>query len=291
MYLRKGNLKFTVTQNNLEKNILVDELAKSIDDRRGGDYFGYQNNDLVGHDLREFLPEDVREILDDNIEYSLEGNDLKTVVEKIINFKIFNAEKAPIDMNAYVERSLSTPEKLSFSMVLERKIFLQDKIKTILANISSHQQIRHDVTGLINTSAFHEALNELLDFLYDARVEAVFCIISIEGFSNIRMQEGKERSDEILAGIGKVLTATLRTRDIVGYLGFGKFAVLMARTFEDEVIYPIKRIESGFKKEGVLNSKISYNVRYQKVDMEHEVKDIIELVQEKKIDYTMSIGR
>ena len=65
----------------------------------------------------------------------------------------------------------------------------------------------------------------------------------------------------------------------------------MVRTFEDEVIYPIKRIESNFKKEGVLNSKISYNIRFQKIDMNTDAKDSIELVRDKKIDYSMTAIR
>jgi diguanylate cyclase (GGDEF)-like protein len=291
MYLRKGNLRFSVTQDNIEKKLLVDDLVKSIDDRRGGDYFGYQPQELLGHDLREFLPEDVSDILNDNIEFSLEGNDLKTVLEKIINFQILNHDKHIVDMNAYIERSISTPEKLSFSVVLERKIFLQEKIKSILASISEYQQIIHDLSGLINTSAYYEVLNELMDFLYDTNVEAVLCVISIEGFPVIRMHEGKEAADDVISKVGKVLSSTLRTRDISGYIGFGKFAILMVRTFEDEVIYPIKRIESNFRKEGVLNSKISYNVRFQKIEMNMDAKDAIEMVRDKKIDYTMSAIR
>ena len=288
MYLRKGNLKFTVTQDNIEKKLLVDELVKAVDDRRGGDYFGYQPEELVGHDLREFLPEEISEILDDNIEFSLEGNDFKTVMEKIINFRVLTAQKSEMDMNAYVERSISTPEKLLFSVILERKIFLQEKIKEVIASISKNQQVAHDLSGLINTAAYYEIMNELMDFLYETRVEAVFCIISLEGFSAIRMNDGKEKADEVITKIGRVLSSTLRTRDIVGYLGFGKFGILMVRTFEDEVVYPIKRIESNFRKEGILNSKITYNVRYQKIDLETDAKDVIELVKDKPIDYSMS---
>lgn len=290
MYLRKGNLKLTITQDNIERSLLVNNLEKVIDDRRDGDYFGYQSTDLIGKDFRNVLTPEVSEILNDNIEYSLEGNDLKTVVEKIINFKILNSAKNEIDMNAYIERSISTPEKLSFSVTLERKIFLQEKIKSILASISELQQVIHDVTGLTNSSAYYEVMNEVMDFLYEARVEGVLCIISVEGFPMIRMHDGKEKIDEILAGVGKVLTSTLRTRDITGYLGFGKFAIFMVRTFEDEVVYPIKRIESNLKKAGILNSKVSFNVRYQKADMEMDVKDLIDAIKDKPVDYTMVVS-
>ncbi len=291
MYLRKGNLKFTVTQNNAERRLLVDDLVKVIDERRDGDYFGYQPTDLVGHDFRELLPEEVSEILNDNIEFNLEGNDLKTVLEKIISFKVLTSARKEIDMNAYIERSISTSDKLSFSVILERKIFLQEKIKSVLASIALYQQVTHDLTGLINPEAFYDVLDELMDFLYETRVEAVLCIISIEGFSMMETHDGKEKMDDVISRVGKVMGATLRTKDIIGYLGGGKFAVLMVRTFEDEVIYPLKRLETNFIKEGILTPKITYNVRYQTVDMENKAKDMVEIVKDKQIDHSINPTR
>ena len=288
MYLRKGNLKFTVTQDNIEKKLIIDDLVKIIDDRRGGDYFGFGQNDLLGQDIRKILPFEISEILDDNIEYNLEGNDLKTVMEKIINFKILDSTKKELNMNAYVDRALSTPEKLAFSIILERKIFLAEKIKSILAGIAEFQQVTHDATGLLNASAYFEVLNEVMDFLYDAKVEAVMCVISVEGFPMIRMNEGKEKVNEVLEKIGRTIRANFRGRDIMGYLGFGKFGIFMVRTFEDEVVYPLRRLESSLRKEGILTSKITYNARYQKVDMEMSVNDLVDQVKAKSVDYTLA---
>jgi len=288
MYLRKGNLKFTVTQDNAEKKLLIEELLNIIDERRGGDYFGFSQSELVGQDIRKILPIDVSEILDDNIEYSLEGNDLKTVLEKIIDFRIFDSAKKELSMNAYIERAVSTQEKLSFSLILERKIFLQEKIKSILASISEFQQVSHDATGLLNASAYYEVLNEVMDFLYETKVEAVMCIISVEGFPMLRMNEGKAKVDEVLGKVGAIMRTNFRSKDILGYLGFGKFAIFMVRTFEDEVVYPLRRLESTLRKQGVLTSRITYNARYQKVDLETSVTDMIEEVKQKQVDYTLS---
>ncbi len=291
MYLRKGNLKFTVTQDNIEKKLIIDELVKVIDERRGGDYFGFSQNELVGQDIRKILPFEVSEILDDNIEYSPEGNDLKTVLEKIISFKILDSGKKELNMNAHVERALSTPEKLSFSIILERKIFLQEKIKSILGGISEFQKVNHDITDLLNTAAYYEVLNEVMDFLYDTKVEAVMCVISIEGFPMLRMNEGKERVDEVLKKAGKAMKTTFRGKDILGYLGFGKFGVFMVRTFEDEVVYPLRRLESNLRKEGILTSRITYNARFQKVDLEMSVNDLIDQVKSKAVDQTIAQTR
>ncbi len=288
MYLRKGNLKFTVTQDNIGKTLIIDELIKSVDERRGGDYFGYQEGQLVGQDLRGLLPEEVAEILDDNIEYNLEGNDLKTVVEKIINFRVRDPQKKEIDMSAHVERYISTPEKLSFQLVLERKIFLKEKIKEIADKIAKHKQVMHDLTGLIDEEPYEQLLDELMDFLYESRVEAIMCVISVEGFPMIRMNDGREKVDELIQKIGAVFRSTFRGKDIIGYLGHGKFGIFMVRTFEDEVIYPLRRLESNLRREGLINPKITFNARFMPVDMETEAKNLIESVKNKSTDYTMT---
>jgi diguanylate cyclase (GGDEF)-like protein len=286
MYLRKGNLKFVVTQDNANRKIVINDLVKVIDDRREGDYFGLSSEQLQGKDFREVLPEELSEIINENIEYNIEGNDLKNVVDKIIHFKLFDKDKNLIDMNAHVERDVSTSgNSLKFSVILERKIFLRDKVKSILAALSEYQQVNHPITGVINTAAFYEVTEELLDFLHETNVEAVMCIISIEGFPLIRMSEGKEKSDEMLAKVGAVMKSNFRSKDVVGYLGFGRFAILMVRTFEDEVSYPLKRLESNLRKDNILNSKITYNARYQKVDLKMDSKAIIESIKNKKVDY------
>lgn len=286
MYLRKGNLKFVVTQDNPNRKIVINDLVKVIDDRREGDYFGLNSDQLQGKDFREVLPSELTEIINENIEYNLEGNDLKNVLDKIIHFKLFDKDKNLIDMNVHVERDVSVSgDSLKFSVVLERKIFLRDRVKSILAGLSENQQVNHPITGVINTAAFYEVNEELLDFLHETNVEAVMCIISIEGFPLIRMSEGKEKSDEMLAKVGAVMKSNFRSKDVVGYLGFGRFAVLMVRTFEDEVSYPLKRLESSLRKDNILNSKITYNARYQKVDLKMDSKAIIESIKNKKVDY------
>jgi diguanylate cyclase (GGDEF)-like protein len=287
MYLRKGNLKFIVTQDNANRKLVINDLIKIIDERREGDYFGVNSNQLQGKNFSEVLPSELNEIIDENIEYNIEGNDLKNVIDKIIHFKVLDKDKKPIDMNAHVERDVSVSgDSLKFSVILERKIFLRDKVKSILASLSEYQQVEHPVTGVINTAAFYEITEELLDYMHETNLEAVMCIISIEGFPLIRMSEGKEKSNEILSQIGLVMKSNFRSKDVVGYLGFGRFAVLMVRTFEDEVSYPLKRLESNLRKQGVLNSKITYNARFQKVDLTLDSKAIIDSIKNKKVDYT-----
>jgi len=212
MYLRKGNLRFDVKQNNADKSLLISEFKHTVDKRDDGDYFGFSNVDLQGKDIRTLLPVDIDEILDENIEYESDGNDFKAVVEKIINFKILNKAKVPLDMNAHVERDISDYENLKV---------------------------------------------------------------------------GRARMDEILRKTAYAIKTTFRLRDIPSYMGVGHFAVTMVKTYPDEVVHPLKRLQSSLRKEGILTSSISINARFKEIDLGLEVDEVISKIKTKSIDVTL----
>lgn len=291
MYLRKGNLRFAVTQDNLNQSIVIDEFVQSIDERSGGDFFGYSNVDLKGVELKSILPEEISEIMDDNIEYTVEGNDFKSVIEKIIRFKIKNNKKEVLDMNAFVERAPSEEnDNLSFNMVLEKKIHLKEKIKAILSGISEVQRVEHPKAKLMNSDAYAEVLDEIFDFLYEARIPAVMLILSIDGYPSFRRRLGRNKVDKMLKEISHTLKTTFRTRDIMAYLGVGHFALTLVKTYPEEVVHPLKRLEQNLKKAGVLDSKSSINARYKSIDLGLSVADVMGQVKSKEIDYSMNLN-
>lgn len=289
MYLRKGNLKLNVTQDNIKNSIIINELQKSVDKRDEGDFFGYSNIDLKGRELKSILPEDINEILDDNIEYNPSGNDLKSVLEKIIRFKVKNKKGDDFDMNAYVERAMAEGDNLSFDITLEKKIHLKEKIKSILSGIHEVQMVEHPKAKLMNAEAYSQVLDEVFDFLYETKISAVMLIMSIDGYPMLRRNLGHKKIEEILQKISYTLKTTLRNRDISAYLGVGHFAVTMVKTYPDEVIFPLKRLEQNLRREGVLNSKISMNARYKLIDLGLSVQDAINQVKTKDIDYRLDV--
>jgi diguanylate cyclase (GGDEF)-like protein len=289
MYLRKGNIQFYIKQNNQEKTFIIDGFKKAVDDRREGDYFGYEEPEVKGNDFRKLLPSEITDIIEDNVEFSHEGCDLKEVLDKVINFKIVSQKNQLVEMNIYTERQISDMDNFNFQVTLEPKIHLREKVKSIIDTISTVQDVYHKQTGLINSQCFPEILDEIMDFLFDVKLEGVMLIVTLEGFPNFRRENGKEKADEILEKIGVIMRSNFRARDIVGYLGLGKFAVVLIKTFEDETIYPIKRLESNLKKNGLLTSKLSYNARFKQIDLETTATDAIELIKNKELDYTISI--
>ncbi|MDX1949610.1 MAG: diguanylate cyclase [Rickettsiales bacterium] len=288
MYLRKGNLKFVIEQNNPEKSLKISQFRKSVDDRRGGDYFGYDEDAIVGKDFRILLPEDIKEIFDENLDFAFDGNDLKDIVSHIITFKIKNAGGEVIDMNAFAERDISTEEKQQFNLILEKKYFLRDKVKSILQELSHTKNAIDEHTKLINHDVFVHTLDEIMDYLYEIKVESVLLILSVEGFSNIRKSDGKDKSDEIISKIAEVISSNFRARDVVSYLGLGKFAVAMLRTFDDEVVYPLKRLESNLKLADIFKYDISINARFERIDVGLKAADMIDLVKASQVKLTIN---
>lgn len=289
MYLRKGNLKFTVTQDNISQGIIIDDFVQSVDKRDEGDFFGYKGAELEGKSLFGILPEDICEILNDNIEYTVEGNDFKSVVEKIIRFKVLSKDKQSFDMNAHVEMREADNDRMVFEMVLEKRIHLKEKINNILSGINAVQRVEHPKAKLMSSDVYCQVLDEVFDFLYDAKIPAVMLVLSVDGYPMLRRSLGRKGSDEVLKKISYVIKSTLRTRDIVSYLGVGHFAVTMIKTYPDEVVYPLKRLLSNLKREGVISSKVSVNVRYKAVDLELDVAEVIEQVKMKDIDDSFKV--
>ncbi len=288
MYLRKGNLKFVITQDNSAKTLHINDFKKAVDERREGDYFGYDEEVLIGRDFRTLLPEDVREIINDNLEFEFEAQDMKDILNHVINFKILTAASQSLDMNVHIEREISTSDKQNFEIVLERKYHLRDKIKSILAGISEVQNAYQEGMNILNLESFEMVLDDVMDYLYEMKLESILMVISVEGFPLIRRNEGKEKTDDIVHDIAGVIKNTFRSRDVPAYIGMGKFAVVMLRTFEDEVLYPIKRLESNLKMADVLRSKMSFNIRYEKLDLRMKARDMLELVRAAQVKYTIN---
>lgn len=288
MYLRKGNLKFVVTQDNKAKTLHINQFKKAVDERRDGDYFGYDEEAIIGRDLRTLVPSDIKEIIDDNLEFDFEAQDLKDILNHVINFKILTAASQPLDMNLHIERDISTEERQNFELVLERKYHLRDKIKAILAGISEVQNAYQEGMGILNHDTFERVLDEIMDYLYEIKLESVLMIVSVEGFPLIRRNEGKEKTDGIINDIAGVVKNTFRSRDVPSYIGMGKFAIVMLRTFEDEVMYPIKRLESNFKLADIFKAKISFNIRYEKLDLGMKARDMLEVVKGAEVKYTIN---
>ncbi len=288
MYLRKGNLKFVIEQNNPEKSLKITQFRKSVDERRGGDYFGYDEDALIGKDFRTLLPDDIKEIFDENLDFNFDGNDIKDILSHIITFKIKNVKGEIINMNAFSERDISTEEKQHFNVILEKKYFLRDKIKNILQDLSNSKIAYDEQTGLISNEVFIHTLDEIMDYMFEIRVESVLLVLSVEGFPSIRKSEGKDKSDEIITKISEVIRNNFRTRDIVAYLGIGKFAIAMLRTFEDEVVYPLKRLESNLKLADLFKYGISINARYERIDLGLKANDVIEYVKASPVKMTIN---
>ncbi len=150
------------------------------------------------------------------------------------------------------------------------------------------QDAYHTGTNLLNQDTFLYTLDEVMDYLYEIKVESVLMVLSLEGFPLIRRNEGKEKTDELIKNVAGVIKTTFRSRDVPAYLGLGKFGVIMLRTFEDEVMYPLKRLESNMKLANLFKRRISLNARYEKLDLGLKARDMIEAVKNAQVKHTIN---
>jgi diguanylate cyclase (GGDEF)-like protein len=92
--------------------------------------------------------------------------------------------------------------------------------KIILAN--------HDVmTGLINLRAFTHVLQDAIDTAYKKGVSHVYLNIDLDQLSVINDTLGRAAGDDAIKTVAELLKNTVRSTDVISYLGEGRFGIVM----------------------------------------------------------------
>ena len=96
-------------------------------------------------------------------------------------------------------------------------------------------QIQHQdvLTGLANRRSLLENLTRMLQFAEGHRRGVVVLFMDIDRFKLINDTMGYDVGDQLLRGVAKRLTETVRDRDVVARLGTDEFAILL-----DDILTP-----------------------------------------------------
>ena len=103
------------------------------------------------------------------------------------------------------------------------------------------------LTGLFNRSHGSDlAENEIARFRR-AKHPVAFMLLDVDHFKSINDRYGHEMGDKILAEIGQLIPAQLRTQDIVARWGGEEFLVILPDTGIESALASAERIRSAFR--------------------------------------------
>lgn len=133
-------------------------------------------------------------------------------------------------------------EILTYSLVTLALVFLgiagmigvgaaRAHVRAIALSARLHYMASHDeLTGLLNRRSFFQALQRERDLAARSDRPLAVAIVDIDYFKRINDSHGHRAGDIVLKDVASLLTATLRSTDLVGRIGGEEFAVLMPET-------------------------------------------------------------
>jgi GGDEF domain-containing protein len=290
MYVRKGNIKFVIVQDNIEKTLKIESIEKPKGETSPA--FGYNEAELIGADFVKILTPETAELLGDYIEYNFSGVDLKEVCDKIIHFKMVDAEKTHFEVDTHIERAISMPERQVFMMLVEKRLYLRDRIKNIIAAQNDNEKIDEE-TGLMHRITYLNVLDEIMDFLNDNQaITSLIYTIRVDNFEEISGANYPDKTNMLVTGVAEAIKKGFRAGDIIAYLGQGVFSAILIRINPDEAQIPIGRFETRLRSAMLASSTgINFSVicNHENVDLEMETRALIEKCKKNKHAYEIKL--
>ena len=103
---------------------------------------------------------------------------------------------------------------------------------------------RDGLTNIFNHRYFHEVLKNQVEEAAVKGTPLALLMVDIDNFKHYNDLFGHQKGDEVLKGISKILTKTLRPEDVAARYGGEEFAVILPDTAEQEAIAIAERIRT-----------------------------------------------
>lgn len=103
--------------------------------------------------------------------------------------------------------------------------------KAILEYSTSHDSL----TGLPNREYFHDALSDLIRISGENKGVIAVCVLDLDDFKRINNDLSRDAGDELLRAVGRRLSETLRTGDLLARSGGDEFSLAFPLKFVAEL--------------------------------------------------------
>lgn len=245
---RKNDGVLTVRQNNSTKALEIEGLNKAAEK-----ITGYSSEDLINKDFRKILPSRIVEYIDSIVDYEDgSSSDLSIAFSRIRQFYILNQEGKEVPVSMKIFHSVATEANNPEFELLMRDLTLITKLEELRSQIvdsnteNDFYRFSEDIkvpSGVV----LGKKLDLIRNFINGYPLEITLAICAVDQYSMIQSKYGDDETNFVIGNLSKVISKTMRSGDVLCYLGKGIFGAVLLDCNTTDMQSVINRISNMVK--------------------------------------------
>ncbi len=273
---RKHDIRLTICQDNTTKNI-------TISDMHDGGYtlsrlLGFSEFEMQQKSFNDLVSDKVKEDIEDYVEFTAHGKDIADVLNAMRHFTMAGKKGEYVALNVKALRNISDGTLQYFTLALGAKN-TNAAIFRALNAIQADETIYEDI-GVADEKSFLRKLDVVITHVGVEDLQASIAVFGIDKFREINQVFGDETAQGLLQEVTMRSRQVLRQSDVMGYLGNGKFGVVLLGTDKHDANIPMARLRSFLSSKPLFLSgndhiKASLTTLVENIVYEHDAGELL----------------
>jgi two-component system cell cycle response regulator len=146
-------------------------------------------------------------------------------------------------------QDLTDGDKISIGATTILRFTYQDQVDEHYQKKLFESALRDGLTSTFNRRYFVDRLHTEIRFAVRHEKSLALLFVDIDHFKKINDEYGHLAGDEVLAGVARVMTATIRAEDVLARYGGEEFAVLFPETGSRPALAVADRVRRALERE------------------------------------------